>query len=390
MNGNKRGPPPTIMIVDDEERNRRLAEAMLLPLGYKTVLAGDGAEALEKVDTTPPDVILLDIMMPKMDGYETVSHLKADDVTRIIPVVMVTALDHTKDRVKALRAGADDFLSKPIDKTELQARVKSLVKVKAYHDHMRAHRQTLEEQNRVLRENQRLREDIDLIMRHDLKAPLNGIINLPRMIHSGGTLSEKQNGYLKKIVQQGYKMLGMINLSLDLYKMEHDMYRLAPVPVDILPIIDEILDENIGLIQSKGVPVVCILDGGPIGNGTEFILSGERLLFYSMLANTLKNALEASFQGETISIAFKRGRINTISIHNQRAVPADIRDRFFEKYVTAGKRGGTGLGTYSAGLIAKSQGGAVELKTSEMDGTTVMFSFPDPEVVRESKGRGTR
>lgn len=133
-----------ILCADDEERNLLLMKAMLTPLGYEIIMARDGEEALEKVQETRPDVILLDIMMPKMDGFEVARQLKENEETRIIPIVMVTALRDVEDRVKALKAGADDFLSKPVDKTELRTRVQSLLKVKAYHDHMRNYQKELE------------------------------------------------------------------------------------------------------------------------------------------------------------------------------------------------------------------------------------------------------
>jgi len=135
---------PKILVVDDEERNLRLIEAMLMPLGYEIILAGSGKEALEKVRDTPPDVILLDIMMPEMDGFEVAKNLKDKEETKIIPIVMITVLKEAGDRVKALEVGADDFLTKPVERTELKARVQSLLKVKAYYDHMRSYEKNLE------------------------------------------------------------------------------------------------------------------------------------------------------------------------------------------------------------------------------------------------------
>jgi putative two-component system response regulator len=137
---------PRILVVDDEDRNLRLMEAILVPLGYYIRFARDGEQAVEKAKTEQADLILLDIMMPKMDGFEAARALKADSDTSIIPIVMVTALQNVADRVKALEAGADDFLSKPVDKTEVRARVSSLLKVKAYNDHMRHHQTELESQ----------------------------------------------------------------------------------------------------------------------------------------------------------------------------------------------------------------------------------------------------
>ena len=131
------GKKTIILIVDDEDRNRRLMEALLLPMGYEVLQAVNGKDAIEKAKEMSPDVILMDVMMPVMDGFEAVKVLKQDEETQIIPVVMVTALREVNDRIRAMEAGADDFLSKPVDKTELRTRVQTLVKVKAYNDHLR-------------------------------------------------------------------------------------------------------------------------------------------------------------------------------------------------------------------------------------------------------------
>ncbi len=122
-----------ILVVDDEQLNVELLEN-ILSKDYDIVTAFDGNEALLKVEKTFPDLILLDIMMPGMSGYEVCKKLKSDEKTLFIPIVMVTALKEKEDRIKALEAGADDFLSKPVDIYELSARVKSLLRVKQFHD----------------------------------------------------------------------------------------------------------------------------------------------------------------------------------------------------------------------------------------------------------------
>jgi DNA-binding response OmpR family regulator len=116
-----------VLVVDDEARTLRLMEAMLVPAGYQVILAENGTEAITKAMLSSPDVILLDVMMPGKDGFEVASNLRANERTKDIPIVMVTALGEVKDRVKALESGADDFLTKPVDKTELLTRVKTLV-----------------------------------------------------------------------------------------------------------------------------------------------------------------------------------------------------------------------------------------------------------------------
>ncbi len=135
---------PVILIVDDEARNLRLMEALLTPEGYNIAKAANGREALDRVMETSPDVILMDVMMPVMDGFETTRLLKQDAETRSIPIVMVTALQDIHNRIKALEAGADDFLSKPVDKLELRTRIQTLVKVKAYNDQARNYQKELE------------------------------------------------------------------------------------------------------------------------------------------------------------------------------------------------------------------------------------------------------
>jgi two-component system cell cycle response regulator len=126
-----------ILVVDDVEPNVRLLEAKLTLEYYEVLTAMDGATALEVAAAERPDIILLDVMMPGMDGFETCRRLKADPVTRHIPVVLVTALDGREDKIKGLEAGADDFVTKPIDDIILFARVKSLVRLKAVMDELR-------------------------------------------------------------------------------------------------------------------------------------------------------------------------------------------------------------------------------------------------------------
>jgi len=137
-------PTGVILVVDDQDFNLRLLEALLTPLGHTVRFAIDGIDCLEKVQAEKPDLILLDIMMPRMDGFETAARLKGNPESRNIPVVMVTSLTEVDERVKALECGANDFLSKPVNELELRARVNSLLEVKAYHDHMQDYQKKLE------------------------------------------------------------------------------------------------------------------------------------------------------------------------------------------------------------------------------------------------------
>jgi adenylate cyclase len=144
--------PWKILVVDDTPQNVKVLDAILSPRGYTVVAAASGAEALQKVQLEAPDLILLDIVMPGMSGYEVAQRLRADPAIPFLPIVMVTALGAQEEKVKAIEAGADDFLTKPVNQLELLARVKSLLRIKDYHETIQAQAAQLAEWNRSLEE----------------------------------------------------------------------------------------------------------------------------------------------------------------------------------------------------------------------------------------------
>jgi DNA-binding response OmpR family regulator len=143
--------PPKILVVDDVPENVRLLEAVLVPRGYEVVTATDGRAALDLIETEEPDLILLDVMMPGLDGYAVCSSLRANDDTAVLPVIMVTS-SIGQEKTKAIEAGADDFIPKPFNHDELLTRVRSLLRIKRYHDTIKAQAAELAELNRTLEE----------------------------------------------------------------------------------------------------------------------------------------------------------------------------------------------------------------------------------------------
>jgi putative two-component system response regulator len=152
---------PVILVVDDQPQNIELLEAHLAPQGYEIVTASNGEEALEKLSESKIDLILLDVMMPGMDGFEVTRRIRQDDKHRLLPIILVTALHETEDRVKGIEAGCDDFISKPFDKMELLARVRSLLKVKAYNDLMSNYQKELGSE--VTRRTEELKQALERI-----------------------------------------------------------------------------------------------------------------------------------------------------------------------------------------------------------------------------------
>jgi len=155
-----------ILVVDDTPQNIKVLDAILSPRGYTVVTANSGAEALQKVQTDAPDLILLDNLMPGMSGYEVAQRLRGDPATQFLPIVMVTALGAQEEKGKAIESGADDFLTKPVNQLELLARVKSLLRIKDYHDTILAQAAQLAEWNRTLEERvQRQVQELERLAR---------------------------------------------------------------------------------------------------------------------------------------------------------------------------------------------------------------------------------
>jgi adenylate cyclase len=153
----------SVLVVDDQAPNRKLLADLLLFNGYAVETASGGREALEKIRALQPDLVLLDVVMPDLSGYEVCKALRADPDTGILPVVMVTALDPAQERIKGLEAGADDFLSKPINAPELLARVRSLLRIKTFHDTVQTQASELSELNAGL--EKRVQEQLGELQR---------------------------------------------------------------------------------------------------------------------------------------------------------------------------------------------------------------------------------
>lgn len=363
---------PSVLIVDDVPANIRIL-ADFLRDGHDIHAATRGEDALELAGRLAPDIILLDVVMPDMDGYDVCRRLKADEATRGIPVIFVTARFAPEDEALGLSLGAVDYIIKPVSSAVVRARVKN-------HLELRAARASLARQNDALKEAAKLREDVDHIMRHDLKAPLSGIIGLPPLIQDEGGLSENQAMFLRLIEENGLKMLSMINLSLDLFKMERGAYPLCPEPVDVAAVVRRLFTELATLAGYRKISCVLTLAGELDDGQASCLISGERLLLYTMLANSVKNALEASPDGGVVSVDLRPGNPAVMTVVNRGVVPPDIRQTFFEKFATSGKVGGTGLGAYSARLIAETHGGFARMETSDATGmTTITLVLPQPD-----------
>jgi len=358
----------TVLVVDDNETNIDVLMG-ILSNEYEVSVALDGKRALEVVEESVPDIILLDVMMPEMDGLEVCRRLKEKEATRKTPVIFVTSRGEVEDEAKGFEAGGVDYITKPVSPPIVRARVQT-------HLGLKHAARELEYQNEILKENATLQEEIEQLNRHDLKNPLTAMISIPRMIIDGKGVTKRQEELLLLIEEAGYRMLDLINRSLDIMKMERGVYRLDPAPVDLVSVFAKIQREIQPVADNKKIQVSLFLDGKPLRAEESFRITGEEFLFYSLFVNLLKNAIEASPEQRPVYVFFNGEECPVVRVTNKGVIPEEIRGRFFDKFCTCGKRGGTGLGTYIARLITQTLGGKIGFETSEESGTTLTVTFP--------------
>ncbi|MBF0422430.1 MAG: hybrid sensor histidine kinase/response regulator [Magnetococcales bacterium] len=357
-----------LLVVDDVPANIKIL-VQSLHSKYRIIVATDGLSALELALSEKPDLILLDIMMPGMDGYEVCRRMKVNEQVRDIPVIFITAKDDEEDEAKGLELGAVDYITKPFSIPIVLARVKTHLRLK----------KAMEEiawKNKELLEADRLKEDVNHIMRHDLKGPLNAIIGFSSLLLSDSGLDRNKQEIINVINSSGYLLLTMIDQSFDLYKMEQNIYELKPTRVNISEILRRIIKSSVRSMEIRHLDIQLVPDGDATIEQGPFVI-GEELLCYSMFSNLMKNAVEASPENSVVRVYLKKIADHVeISVHNQGEVPEQIKDRFFDKYVTFGKKHGTGLGTYSARLMAQTQNGNIHFTSSKESGTIVTVQLP--------------
>ena len=184
----------TILIVDDQETNRQILKIGLTQPGYYLIFAGSGIEALEIVAELTPDLILLDVMMPGMDGLEVCQRLKSHPQWQFIPIILVTALNSKEDLAHGLEVGADDFIAKPFNWLELEARIRSMLRLKEQYDRLEAQKAQLEE---VLQ----LRKDMTHMLVHDMKSPLTAVSVYSDLLLRDSALPAQAQQHLQAIKQ---------------------------------------------------------------------------------------------------------------------------------------------------------------------------------------------
>lgn len=361
---------PTILVVDDTPDNLYLV-ANLFKEEYRVRIAPNGEKALEICTSEDnPDLVLLDVMMPGIDGFEVARRMREHPASELIPVIFITAMTDGAARQKGMGLGAVDFITKPIDPELLVPRVRNFMRYVELQKQLQYDYDTM-------MENQRLREDVEHITRHDLKGPLGGVVGLVQTIIAAGALNAVQHEQLRMVEETTLQTLNMINLSSELYKIETGRFQLNAQPVMLLNILRRTAEITGNAFRQKGVAISIVAAPALTAGGKQPMVKAEAMLCYSLFQNLIKNACEAAPDNSTVVIMVSGGTPVSTVIRNKGAVPMVIRDRFFEKFVTHGKQGGTGLGTYSARLLAQAQHGDITLEVSdESNLTSITVTLP--------------
>jgi signal transduction histidine kinase len=366
--------PGLVLIVDDIPANVRLLASILKIAGFNTISAESGPQALEMLNEHSPDVMLLDVMMPDMDGFEVCQLVRSNPATEFLPVVMVTALHDTKDRLKALEVGADDFLTKPVDNVEVVARVKSLLRVKRQQDALTT---AYDELKRL----ESLRDSLTMMLIHDLRTPLTTLIGPLEMLQNGsfGALETTQQEIVAMSTRSGYRLLGLVNELLDVAKMESGEMKLSLREIDVPQIINE-ATELVARVHSGDTTRLAydIADDLPPVRADEDLL---RRIVINLVGNAMKYTTEG-----VITIGAQRtteSNANTVLFRVQdegEGILPEDQERIFDKWGQAearreGRKMSTGLGLTFCKLAVEAHGGQIWVESEPGQGSTFYFTL---------------
>ncbi len=375
-----------ILVVDDEISNRELLEARIAELGHDTDLAADGFEALAKLGPEH-DLVLLDVMMPGIDGFEVARRIRGSSASPDIPICLVTALSGREDRLRAVEAGVNDFIAKPIDKTELQVRTASLLRVKEAQDEVARYRAELEAQNALLEENYEQLRKLDVqkeeflrIASHDLKNPLACILLTTSFLsHTppGTVLTAETQGWAARIAAQCRVMQKIIEDFLDFQALEDGQLKLTLEAVNLNDLAREVLERNADYAAKKSITPHLDLEFGSLP------VTGDKARLGQVLENFIGNAIKFSPPGEQVTVRTRKtecGVLVEISDSGPGLTDDDMK-KLFVKYAklanqpTGGEKS-SGLGLAICKKIVEAQGGNTGARNNPAGGSTFWFEIP--------------
>jgi two-component system, sensor histidine kinase and response regulator len=353
-----------ILAVDDIPDNLALIETILEDEGYEIILASSGTEALAQIEQSAPDLILLDIMMPQMDGYEVTRRIRQNAKLPYIPILLLTA-DHASDVVLGLESGADDFVRKPMDVDELMARVRSLLRLK----HSIDEREQLSMQ----------RQDFISHLTHDLRTPLVAADNMLKLFNQEAfcPLPDEMHEAISAMIRSNYNLMQIVDTLLEVQCYEAGAKALTFMACNLGDIAQDVVQELKHLAQSKGLT----LNVESFQASSDCLKTqGDYLELRRMLTNLVGNAIKFTEQGSInirINILPSADRIE-LAVHDTGPglTPQEL-DQIFERFHKGTHRqAGSGLGLHLVSRIVEAHQGTISVESQPNLGSIFKVRLP--------------
>jgi signal transduction histidine kinase len=392
--------PSTILVVDDTHENLRLLSGILKEQGYSVRLAPSGSLAIESALTTPPDLILLDIMMPSVDGYEVCRRLKADSRTSSIPIIFLSALNEPLDKVKAFALGGVDFITKPFHVEEVLVRISTHLSLQHMQRQLETHNTQLEARvhertealsvaTAELERTARLKNEFLANISHEFRTPLNAILGMSEALSLGsyGSLEEQQKEMLSVITQSGHRLLALINNLLDFSHIESGNVTLTLAPCQISSICQSSMQNSTQEIAHKQLEARLDID-----EMLPILVADERKVKQS-IKRLLDNAIKFTPEGGTIGIKAmgkpQQQRVEVSVWDTGNGIAQEHIPRLFRPFVQgdgslARTHSGVGLGLILAYRLVDMHGGSMTLETTVGKGSSFTVALPWIEPSPES------
>jgi two-component system sensor histidine kinase/response regulator len=359
-----------VLVVDDTPDNVALLEAFLSDNDYSVVTAGSGKECLEKAGTEHPNMIILDIRMPEMDGYETLTRLKAAPQTKQIPVILLTAERRDPgDIEKGFQRGAEEYLTKPINMEELLVRVKAILQSKEAEQQL-----------------ERYKADFTSMLVHDLRGPLGAVKGLVEYAIGEGNLLPEQHEVLNLAIDASNKMLDLVNDLLDLSRFESGNIQLTKEPSEMDLVLVNTCQRMQPLARKKDLTLECTPEQGL----PKISMDARRI--DQVIMNLLTNAVKFTKDGGKITVLSKETELIDDLRQGRRGVSVSVSDTgdgispdelslVFDKYKQTktgrlSQHKGTGLGLAICKSIIEAHGGKIWVESIVGQGTTFTFVIP--------------
>lgn len=359
--------PDRILVVDDLPDNCFLIQTLLQEEGYQIDVRNSGREALDYIEASPPDLLLLDVMMPEMDGFEVTRRIRENPKLPFLPILLITAYDQPSV-ARGLDTGADEFIRKPVEFDELVARVRSLLRLK----------HSVDERDQIARQ----REDFVSRLTHDLRTPLVAADRMLTLLQQEalGELTPAMQEAISTMIRSNQNLLVMVNTLLEVYRYEAGRKRLTFSPVSLSELVEEVAGELSPLAIDKGLELG--IDHANQGDGRSGVsVMGDRLELRRVITNLIGNAIKFTDKGFVkVRLAEAPTPYPTAILEVEDSgpgIPAEDQPNLFESFMQGShRRGGSGLGLHLSRRIAEAHNGTIEVKSKVGEGSKFTVKIP--------------